>query len=96
MQQVQEILLVWPCVEMAAALRHIIGAYGSLTHLNSVFQGLFFTVSCFLGLMIWERGLTPVCLVVSTLLPWRSHTFNFCLFVYSAPVCPPTVEAAKN
>jgi hypothetical protein len=25
--------------------------------------------------------LTPVCLVVWTLLPWRSHTLNFCLFV---------------
>jgi hypothetical protein len=35
----------------------------------------------FLGPMIWERGLTPVCLVVSTLLPWRNHTLNFCLFV---------------
>jgi hypothetical protein len=26
---------------------------------SSVFQGLFCSVSCFLGLMIWERGFDP-------------------------------------
>jgi hypothetical protein len=58
-------------------------AMGSLWKFDAstVFQGLFCSVSCFLGPMIWERGLTPVCFVVSTLLPWRSHTLNFCLFV---------------
>jgi hypothetical protein len=44
--------------------------------------GLLLTGSCFLGPMSWERGLTPVCLVVSTLLPWHSHTVHFCLFVW--------------
>jgi hypothetical protein len=33
----------------------------------------------FLVLMNRETGFGPVCLVVFTLLPWRSHTLKFCL-----------------
>jgi hypothetical protein len=35
----------------------------------------------FLVRLFGKGVLTPVCWVVLTLLPWRSHTLNFCLFV---------------
>jgi hypothetical protein len=47
--------------------------------------------SGFYDLKNMERGLTPACLVVSTLLPWRSHTLHLCLFPYYPPAASPAL-----